>query len=241
MIKVFVGTMYTIENELLQCVKSIHEQKNVQVEHVILSNLPEREAHNELWKNWHQRRNQGFDMFVKVDADTIVKSHDVFKIAHKTMIDLNATGIQAPLHDHISGVDINGLNFFMPVVSFSESTSELYCDRADIGNDRTLRGKDLPSQLRPAGDHCKNPSNIQAFHYGLHRMLKGQHVTLNSVKNTFKSLRLESSKWALIGAQYASYYSEHTGFNYSDEKFKQHFDHALKNEEANTRLLLSRI
>lgn len=241
MIKVFVGTMYTIENELLQCVKSIHEQTEVSIEHVILSNLPEREAHNELWKNWHQRRDQGFDMFVKVDADTIIKSPDVFKVAHKTMIDFNATGIQAPLYDYISGIEINGLNFFMPAVSFKESTSELYCDRADIGNDNTLRGSKLPNQLKPAGYHCKNPSNIQAFHYGLHRMLKGQHATLNSVKNMFRTTKLESSKWALFGTQYASQYPGHIGFNYSDEKFQQHFDHALKNEESNTKLLLSRI
>lgn len=230
MIKVFVGTMYTIENEIQECINSILKQKNVEIDHAIVSNLPEKEAHNRLWDHWHSRMND-FDLFVKVDADTVVRSDHAFEVAYNLIKEKNATGIQAPLLDHLSSNLINGLNFFSTKVSFNVSTSDLYCDRVDIGNTHILR-EYLPDELRPAGDHCPNPSNIQAFHYGLHRQLKNQTRVIGDVYKSFAANFTEPKMWAIIGSMYASEYKDHIGFNYSDKKFNDLFNHALSNIDS---------
>lgn len=232
--RVFVGTLHSNEGELEHCKKAILEQNDVNVTHVIISGLPEKEAHNELWRSWREAKND-HDIFVKVDADTVLFTQTI--IAQLWAIFDNnprVTGVQAPLLDYFTDGYINGLNCFSPRVTFNDTVDGLFCDRGvDVNHDIVIRSTDVPPALKPAGWHCFHATPIQAFHYGLHRALKKQSSTLQLLKQAWERHRDEIRAYALIGASMAS---TSQGFcNYTDERFQQMFASVVNNFERLTR------
>lgn len=231
--KIFVGTLYSGEGEIAQCCDMINKQQHVDVTHVIISHLPEKDAHNALWAEWRKRK-ASFDLFVKVDADTILIDTCILaRISDKMLIDPRITGLQAPLFDYMTNDMINGLNCFTPKVQFNDTTSELFCDRqVDVNHDIVLKGSTLPDILRPAGYHCLKPTDIQAFHYGLHRALKGQYDIISKVKNAAydkASPHHASRLMALLGADAAATMKDKSkGFNYTDPELILAFQNACK-------------
>lgn len=225
--RVFVGTMYTKEGEFLGCLQQIQAQRGVVVSHVIIANMKEKEAHNALWHAW---RHQGpsHDLFVKVDADTVLASPNTLAtIWEQFKSNPRVTGLQAPLHDYMTDSLINGLNAFSTKVVFNDTQDELYCDRqVDTNHDVVLREKDLPTALIPAGFHCWNSTDEQAFHYGVHRMLKGQRTTIDKVRAAWNRDHDRPRAFALIGAKMAPRFAASRKFNYSDEVFRSIFEEA---------------
>lgn len=225
--RIFVGTMYTQEGEFKDCVARIEAQENVKVSHIVISNLKEKEAHNALWKAWRDVKDV-HDLFVKIDADTVLASTTTLAdIYAQFAADKRVTGLQAPLYDYMTDSLINGLNVFSPQVVFNDTNDELYCDRkVDEGHDIVLRERDLPESLIPAGFHCFDPTDRQAFHYGLHRMLKGQTVTLDKVFNAWVRDRDRARLFALVGAHMSPRFVENKKFNYEDVEFETAFSEA---------------
>ena len=227
--QVFVGTMYCGEGDYPHCAKTIIEQSGVTVRHQVISNLPEKEAHNRLWQAWREVQHQGYDMFVKVDADTVL-AHDKVLLEFWKMMSTNPriTGIQAPLLDYFTDGFINGLNCFSPRVTFRDTADELFCDRqVDVDHDIVIKSDQVSMGLRPAGYHGFNPTDAQAFHYGVHRMLKNQASVIAAVRQAWQRFGGRGRTLALIGAQCAPNFRE-GGFNYSDERFKVALDGVLK-------------
>ena len=173
---VFIGTMFTGEGDYDDACLAISNQQNVKIHHVVIKNLPEKEAHNALWSAWREAKND-FDMFVKVDADTILSHQNViFELWTMMFKNTRITGIQAPLYDHFTDGEINGLNCFSPKVTFRDTADSLFCDRnVDVDHDIVIKASDVPLSLKPAGIHCSKAHHLQAFHFGVHRMLKNQH------------------------------------------------------------------
>jgi hypothetical protein len=162
--KVFVGTLHCGEGDFELCCEMIASQSGVVIEHHVISNLPELEAHNALWNAWNQRK-KDFQLFVKVDADTVLKHNEVLFSFWK-MIQENPkiTGIQAPLHDYFTDSFINGLNCFTPEVEFKRSRDSLYCDRnVDVNHRLVIKADGVSAALRPAGLHCHSATEIQSF------------------------------------------------------------------------------
>jgi len=225
--RIFVGTMYTQEGDFQTSLFRIQKQEDVTVTHFIVSGLKEKEAHNALWHAWKDQRD-GHDLFVKVDADTVLTDRQTLsRIYSLFKQNPRVTGMQAPLHDYMTDSLINGLNAFSPTVVFNDTQDELYCDRqVDVGHDIVLREKDLPAALIPAGFHCHSSSNVQAFHYGVHRMLKGQKPTINKVFSAWYQHRDRVRAYALIGAQLSHRFTQNRRFNYADTEFKEAFAEA---------------
>jgi hypothetical protein len=225
--RVFVGTMYTQEGEFEGCLKQIQAQKGVIVSHVIIANMREKEAHNALWHAW---RHQGpsHDLFVKIDADTILASTNTLAdIWEQFEQNPRVTGLQAPLQDYMTDSLINGLNAFSTKVVFNDTQDELYCDRqVDTNHDIVLREKDLPARLIPAGFHCWNSTDKQAFHFGVHRMLKGQRTTIDKVHAAWDRDHDRPRAFALIGAKMSPRFAANRMFNYADPLFQATFDEA---------------
>lgn len=231
--KIFIGTMYSGEGEIGHCCEMINNQEFVEIEHVIISHLPEKAAHNALWNEWRQRKDS-FDLFVKVDADTtLLDSFLLARIAEKMLHNPRITGLQAPLFDYMTNDMINGLNCFTPKVVFNDSKSDLFCDRqVDVNHDIVLKGPTLPDILIPVGYHCTNPTDIQAFHFGLHRALKGQHDIIAKIRASQNSGSIainRARKFALLGARSAETFVDKTnGFNYTDQSLILAFQDACK-------------
>jgi len=221
----FIGTLHSGEGDFDKCCKMLSSQENVEITHKIISNLPEKEAHNELWKAWYNVKQQmHYDVFVKVDADTVLRdTKTLFNIVNEFNNNDQLTGIQAPLMDYMTDQLINGLNCFGPTVKFNVTESLLYCDRnVDTGHNVVLRQNDLKSCLVPAGYHCYNSTDIQAFHYGVHRALKNQTHTILRVKDVWLIKQDRTRALALIGARMAENFN-HTNHNYTGDTLKAMF------------------
>lgn len=225
--KVFVGTMTCGEGDFETCCQAISSQRDVDVDHFIINNLPEKAAHNTLWSSWRNRQTT-HDLFVKVDADTVLK-HDRVLIEVATIMknDPRITGIQAPLHDYFTDGFINGLNCFSPKVTFQDSVDDLFCDRqVDVGHDIVMGSTQVPSSLSPAGFHCHHSTDIQAFHFGVHRALKGQHHIIEKVRLAWTKHKDRLRGLAILGAQFSSQLSKNRRFNYGDKELLDLFERA---------------
>lgn len=226
--RIFVGTMHCGEADYPACVQAVRAQRGVTITHVTISDLPEKEAHNALWQSWRDAK-ADHDIFVKVDADTVLRSHDTLRLIHDQFArDPRVTGLQAPLHDYMTDGHINGLNAFGRRVVFNDTRDNLYCDRAvDTGHDVVLREKLLPLDLVPAGNHCHHASEVQSFHYGVHRMLKGQVATMDRVFKAWSRDRDRVRLFALVGAHMANRFAADHKFNYTDPEFTAAFDETV--------------
>lgn len=199
---VLVGTLASGEAELEESKAMIARQSGVIVEHVVISGLPELEAHNRLFQLWNERRGTT-DLFVKVDGDTILKDDSALSRIYTLFGDDDVTAAQIPLHDYFTDDLIVGLNCFSPAVSFGLSDDPLYCDRMqEIGHKRILRGDETAS-VTPIGWHCKHPHPRQAFHFGYRRFLKGQTDIVRKVMQAWQRSKGEGRVWALAGARAA--------------------------------------
>jgi hypothetical protein len=227
--KVFVGTMYCGEGDFDYCCEAIKIQKNVNVTHHVIKNKPEKEAHNELWASWRlAKQEQPYDLFVKVDADTIINDNVLFEFSNIIRLNNRITGIQAPLLDFFTLKFINGLNCFAPNVVFNDTANHLYCDRnVDVGHDLILSSELVPDTLKPAGFHCFFATNHQSFHFGIHRALKNQREVLNNVYAANQTKFDIRRKLVLMGAEISPLF-KNGGFNYDDELFKEQFNIAMK-------------
>ena len=76
--KLLIGTIYSGENELDECLKSIHAQRYTNYDHILIENLPKREAHHRLYKTFLEHA-QEYELLVKVDADTVLISENLLR------------------------------------------------------------------------------------------------------------------------------------------------------------------
>lgn len=179
---------------------AIASQTGVEVNHEVIKDLQEHEAHNRLWLRWNELR-ESHDLFVKIDADTILADPDKLASIYSLFAaDNDVTGAQIPLWDYFTDREILGLNVFSPAVYFVTTEDTLYCDRnVERGHKKVLRGEDV-AHLAPAGFHCKHPHPHQAFHFGYHRMLKGQFEIIQATAQAWQNKGGEGRQWALVGA-----------------------------------------
>jgi hypothetical protein len=229
-VKVFIGTLECGEADFSACKRAIASQADVVFEHIVVSNQPEREAHINLYSSWIEARSD-FDLFLKIDADTVLANDYVLKTYVELFEQNNRlTGVQAWLHDYMTNTNIYGLTCIKNTVTINIAP-ELYCDRVDSNHDIVIRGDELPTLLRPAGYHCHYASEKQAFHYGVHRAKKNQVDVRNKIKTAWE---LDDRKdrirgMALLGFEMSASCSE---FDYSSNQFQNLYAEAEKKYDS---------
>lgn len=218
--KIFVGTMSCEEEAGLErCIRSVSKQKNVDVTHVVISNLGEKSAHDKLYSTWQKFKND-FDAFVQIDNDTSLMGENTLyaMFTHlQNSMKLSYTSIQVPLRDFFQDRNIMGLNMYSKAVSWTESKN-LWCDRCTVNN---VTQTNSPYHLIPAGNHALNPTKIQAIRYGIHRGLKRGGVSSQDFAHTldaYKKNPCAQRMWALYGFINSSEFSEFSKIDYSSLK-----------------------
>ena len=167
--RIFVGTLYSGENEFEECLASIQNQTYQNFKHFIYKNLPNVEAHHTLFSDFKSKADQ-FDFLVKVDADMVICSDQLFaNIVRKMTDDPEIDVFSIAVRDFFSGELINGLNTYRNSANWDFTKDTMFVDIPEVSRERTFFDQ---TDLAPAAIHCKNPSNLQAFHYGVHRGLK---------------------------------------------------------------------
>lgn len=216
------------EAEFEDCCHAVGEQLNVEVTHYVVADQPEFEAHNQLWEAWGQAKS-GYDLMVKVDADTVLSRPTALAEIHALFADPAVTGAQILLHDYFTDRLIAGLNAFSPAVIFRQSSKRLFADHADSNHNVVLKGESV-AHLAPIGWHCTHPHPRQAFHFGLHRALKKQHEIIKRCAGVWLVKRDEPRSWALIGAMAAGWrLRKH--FDYGDDRFERAFERFLVDDK----------
>jgi|688.fasta_scaffold456499_1 hypothetical protein len=197
MYKALVCTLYNKESEFDSCLKKIKSQSNVQIEHHIIANLSEYNAHVNL-VDYINSSKMDFNFIVKIDADSILKDNSSLSRVFDLIYSRKAHGASLKMFDYYSESLITGMNFFTPKVEFIKPRKFLFPDRIDIPNGVILRGKDV-QHLEPIAQHCEFPSNMQAYFYGYRRALKQQKEIMQLVGKSYLRKFDEARAWALIG------------------------------------------
>ena len=167
--KLLIGTIYSGENELDECLKSIHAQRYTNYDHILIENLPKREAHHRLYKTFLEHA-QEYELLVKVDADTVLISENLFeKIIERFSSEPSLEVLSIGLHDFYTDTIINGLQVSRNTVRWDFSKNSIFTDIPIMDPKSYVFDTTL---LSPAGEHSPNPSLPQAFHYGVHRGIK---------------------------------------------------------------------
>lgn len=170
-IRILVITLYTIENEFDECCAAIRAQTYRNFEHLVIKNLPNKEAHDTLYRTFERRSNE-FDLMIKVDADMVIEDSRLFeKIAAKFTADPRLDWLCIQVHDFFCNRMIWGMNAYRNCVKWNYRDEQLFVDLIlDYASVRKKLYDD--HELTPAAIHCKNPAPFQAFHFGIHRGMK---------------------------------------------------------------------
>ncbi len=168
--KILVGTLYSGENEYEECLASIRKQTLTNYDHIIIENLPERDAHRKLFKTLIDQSGK-YQLLIKVDADIVLYSEYLFeniikKFENNDWLEVMNIGVD----DFFTGEMIAaGIQVYRNTVRWDFNKNTLFTDIPIMEMGNYLFDK---TDLAPAASHCYNPSPTQAFHYGVHRGLK---------------------------------------------------------------------
>lgn len=185
--KIFVGTLYSGENEFEECRSSIRTQTYTNYDHYVIENLPNKEAHVTLFKTFLEKSNE-YDLLIKIDADTVLLRNSFFqevidKMIANPWLDVFCVGIS----DFYTGSIINGIATYRNNVRWNFDDSSMFVDIPLVTNDHYQYDA---SVLAPAAIHCKNPTPFHAFHFGVHRGLKSiQRIHSTSHWKIMKSVQ----------------------------------------------------
>ncbi len=167
--RALILTLYSGEGEFERCRRSVAAQDGVVVEHRVFEHLPNREAHDRLYRTITEERDR-FDLFVKLDADMaladagalgrmVAPFHKIDRLDHLVM------GVD----DWMTGTDMIGVHAFSPRVRWEDHDELLYVDPDPLYPGLKLV---VAAPRPPVVDHCFDPTPMQAFHFGVHRALQ---------------------------------------------------------------------
>ena len=180
--RILVGIMYTMENELEECLDAIDGQSYRNFDRFIVEGLPFQLAHETLYGTFMEQARE-FDLFIKVDADMVIENLHLFSgIVSRFRENDWMDELSIPVHDFFSEQLIPAMHTYRNSVIWQKHDDELFSDKSQVPRHRQMLDT---GELAPAAIHCKNPSAFQSFHYGFYRALKitQPNLTLNRGKS----------------------------------------------------------
>jgi hypothetical protein len=237
--RILVGTLYTIENEFEECCAAIRKQTYKSFDHLIIKDLPKKEAHDTLYQTFMDKSDI-YDLLIKVDADMVLCSDKFFEgVVQKFTMDSQLDLFLIAVHDYFTDKLIMGLNIFRNTVRWRKNTNNLGTDMTYEPETIRKIEKDFQN-LAPAAIHCKNSSPFQSFHFGFHRGIKALEdgtnwgILYSIVKNFMRSKNINVA-YAILGANtaFSSMFNQnHIAYNNPAlyEYFNRKFENLTENE-----------
>jgi hypothetical protein len=169
--KILVGLVSCIENELEECVKSIKNQTHKAWELFTIENKTKKEAHDKLYSTFMERAGE-FDLFIKVDADMVLARPTLFQeivdeMKQKPAFDHFQIGVWDFFTDRL----IFAFHVYRSTVKWNIRNEQYFTDSIHQKTNCAIY-MDLNGPLAPAAWHSPNPSPFQAFHFGIHKAIK---------------------------------------------------------------------
>lgn len=167
--KILIGTLHSGENEYGQCLNSLKRQSHSKWDHFVLSGLPNKEAHDQLYSEF-MRAGCEYDLFLKFDADMVFRHSDALKQVVELFSNIpDMDHAEFAVADWFSGSNIMGVHVFTNRAKWEKDINNLFVDYCPI-----IPGvkRNFYDGIAPFVDHSPNPSPFQAYHFGVHRALK---------------------------------------------------------------------
>jgi hypothetical protein len=171
MMRILVGILYNNEPQFDHCIQSIKMQDyKSEVRYFVLKGLSKNEAHDKLYSHFMNNSDK-FDLFIKLDADMIIKKSDFFNFISNLFIsDTKLDWVRILLFDFFLQENISGLNIYRNSVKWSLNKDNYFTDRTlDTATVRKDLGINPKIQWLT---HCENASLYQHFNFGFHRAIK---------------------------------------------------------------------
>jgi hypothetical protein len=166
--RMLVITLVTIENEFEECVESIARQTYRDYQHIIFRDLGSMEANRALYGTFMERAGE-FELLIRVDADMVIENPDLFAwVVEKMTLHPSLQILSIDIHDYFTNRLIAGLHTYRNTVKFVVD-DPIQPDRPIVPKEHTRIER---SAVGFGVRHCKNPSALQALHYGIHRGVK---------------------------------------------------------------------
>ena len=211
--RILIGTLYCGENEFEALEDSLQAQMYPHWEHVVYKNLPNKEAHDRLYRTFMDRQDD-FDLFLKLDADMVFRREDGLRRIVDLFQDIpQLDHLTLAVRDWYSGSLIEGLHTFSDRVRWETGDESRFVDPAPL-----MPGERRKTYADPAPvvDHSPDPSPFQAFRFGVHRALKvvqrgrwiprfrqaiGQWLLLRKCWHHCRAVEVHRLGLALLGAE----------------------------------------
>ena len=234
--KILVGILYCIENELSACIQSIKNQTHQDFHYFIIENLPKKEAHDQLYTKFSASQHE-YDIFIKIDADMVLSRNtyfeeviDVFSNDHELVL------LQVAVYDFFSDQLIFGLHNYRNTMRWRLRDEVLFTDRQNTSE----KSVNDSTKLAPAALHCPDPSPFQAFHFGVHKAvkvmqigradknMKARNIHWDNIQRTKEHFRRNKDKqlgFAVLGSEIAFRHRfTHRQVDYHDALLQQYFN-----------------
>lgn len=225
---ILIGTLYSGENELDECIESVKMQRYPHWEHKIFRNMPNVLAHATLYQEFFDRGCE-FDLFLKLDADMVLIGEDALSKVVKLFEQYEGLdNAELVVDDWLTNSLIWGAHIF--------SNRAVWPPRDDLFPDKdpVIPGikKTFSGYPAPIARHCPNPSPFQAYHFGLHRAVKamdGSHIAqmkiLEQVWNHFSEIRDRRLGFVILGAEHViSKKLKKNNINYTESNTRVFFN-----------------
>lgn len=237
--KILVGIMHCIENELDECIASLKSQTHKDHDHFIIKDLPNKEAHAVLYQTFMNAANE-YQLFIKLDADMVLHRNTYLEeVIREFSSEPDLTLLQVAVHDFFTNQLIFGLHSYRNTMRWNPR-DELFTDKqATLG--KTINDS---SKLAPAAYHCPNPSPFQAFHFGVHKAVKVMQIGVSETNldarnihwNNLQRTRLHYQQtknpqlgYAILGAEIAFKHKfTYREVDYNNPRLHQYFDQVQK-------------
>jgi hypothetical protein len=177
--RVLVGTLYCGEGDFDRNRESVRGQ-TWPCEQVVISNLPEVEAHRRLYQIF---TNSTYAYLLKLDADMVLKSAQAIETLVGLMECTKKKHIVHLVDDFFSNAMIEGIHFYRRGVMWDWSRFTQGCLRPDCLDDvaRSWFRSESRKYRKSIAWHCHYASEKQAFHFGYHRWVKGRTVKSSKI------------------------------------------------------------
>jgi len=175
--KVMIGTLYSGEGDFDRCRKSVEDQ-NYPSRQFIISNQPEADAHMQLYKRF---KDSNYDFLIKLDADMVFIKNSAVRRMVKLGMKYDKVSFQ--VQDYFTNSKFFGVHLFSKHVKWKWGK---FISK-NIKPDRLDNAKKKVSVKEALVYHCYYPNIRQSFHYGFHRIHKGQNALCQDVVSHFES------------------------------------------------------
>jgi hypothetical protein len=182
---ILIGMLVSGENEYQDSINSLKQQNFKQWDLFVIENKTKKEAHDLLYKNFMDNKDK-YTHFLKLDADMVFSHNNAIEfIISQFQKNKNLDVLMIDVFDFYSNIYIPGQQTFSNRVEWIRDKDEyIFTDaspetKGDINRIWNMNKKIIL--------HSPNPSNKQAFLYGIHKGMKILQPSYKE-KNIIKSI-----------------------------------------------------